>query len=73
MSYKRDIKFSMTLEEISTVQNALRVSKRQYEKELREITKKDGKAKNGLSKDKSYIELELKRINKLYEFFQNLF
>lgn len=73
MSYKRDIKFSMTLEEISTVQNALRVSKRQYEKELREITKKDGRARSGLSKDKSYIEMELKRINKLYEFFQNLF
>ena len=73
MSYKRDVNVCMTLEEISTVQNALRVSKRQYEKEVREITRKDGKAKSGLSKDKSYIELELKRINKLYEFFQNLF
>ena len=73
MPYTREVAIKLTLDEIRCLTEALRTSKQSYIKELEASTTKNGKAKKGEKKNKTFLLDQIKRFEKLYFFFENLF
>lgn len=73
MGYKREIAIKLDLDEIRIIDGALRKYKTSLKDGFEKSTTKTGRAKKGEIKSKEFYYKQIKKTDKLIEFFIGLF
>ena len=73
MGYKREIAIKLDIDEIRIIVDALRKYKNSLKDEFKKSITKTGRAKKGEIKSKGFYLEQIKKTDKLIDFFINLF